>query len=100
MAMQNDIVEVASKFGMDLKQGSSQRGLLWIVIAQGFVTLPPEHMKWFIWASFMLVGALGLFRKDEISVHPEVEKVLTDAVPSLSDASKSIDDIINEGQKP
>lgn len=98
MAGQNEIVNIASKFGVDLKQGSSQRGLLWIIIAQGFVTLPPDHMKWFIWVSLMLVGAMGFFKKDEAVIHPEVEKVLAEAVPEIAKEDESLDTIISRGQ--
>lgn len=100
MAAQNEIVNIASKFGVDLRQGSSQRGLLWIIIAQGFVTLPPDHMKWFIWVSLMLVGALGFLKKDQAILHPEVEKVIADAVPEVAKEDESLDDIISRGQKP
>ena len=57
-------------------------------------------MKWFIWVSLMLVGALGFFKKDEAVLHPEVEKVLSDAVPAVAKEEESLDDIISRGQKP
>lgn len=98
MSDSNQIVDIASKFGVDLKQASSQRGLLWMIVAQGFVTLPPEHLKWFIWVSFTLVGALGLFRRDEAVVNPQVEKILVDKIPELKEVD-SIDEIVSRGQK-
>ena len=71
--------------GIDFKEGSTWRGILWLIISTGISQFEADTLKWFLPSSLAIVGLMGLFVKDE----PKVQRV---------DLTKDIKDVLEDGR--
>jgi len=72
--------------GIDFKEGSTWRGILWLIISTGISQFDADTLKWFLPSSLAIVGLMGLFVKDEPKSSANI------------DLTKDIQDVLEEGR--
>lgn len=70
--------------GIDFKEGSTWRGILWLIISTGVSQFDADTLKWFLPSALAIVGLMGVFVKED--------------KPVSVDLTKDIQDVLEEGR--